>query len=149
MNGLPAASPYDGLIQQTANVYGLPADLLRAQVYRESSFDPYAFRYEDAYFERYIKDTPEARGYSFGPLAACSYGLLQILLETALEQGFTDRPERLFDPRVGLAWGAKYLRHCLALTGGASHTALARYNGTGPAALHYADAIYTLAGRTL
>ena len=142
-------SPHLPLLQSIANLYGWPLDLLRAQVWVESSDDPFAFRYEPAYFERYIVGHPEVPGTPYGPLAACSYGLLQILLETALELGYTDRPERLFEPRVGLAWGTKYLLHCRTQTGGDLHAALARYNGTGPAALAYADRVYSLAGRTV
>jgi soluble lytic murein transglycosylase-like protein len=106
-----------------------------------------AFRYEHAFFDNYLRHKPEAKGYAYGPLAACSFGLLQILFETALETGFDDRPERLFDPRVGLAWGAKYLQSRLTLSGGDYHAALAAYNGSGPASRTYADRIYTLAGR--
>jgi len=145
---LPTSSPHDGLIQAVANTYSLPYDLLRSQVYVESSFDPLAFRYEHGFFEEYIRHKPEAKGYHYGPLAACSFGLLQILLETAMEIGFDDRPERLFIPNIGLAWGAKYLQSRLVKSGGDYHATLAAYNGTGPAALAYADRIYTLAGRT-
>lgn len=147
MSELPATSPVDDLIHQVANNYGLAYDLLRAQVFLESSFDPNAFRYEIGYFQRYVKDKSVA-GSKYGPLAACSYGLLQILLETALEQGFDGRPEQLFQPQVGLAWGAKYLRHCLTITDQNYPKALARYNGSGTAAQLYAERVYALAGRT-
>jgi len=144
---LPPTSPYDALIQTVANSYTLPYDLLRSQVFVESSFDPQAFRHEPDFFDRYIRHHPEAKGYAYGQLAACSFGLLQILLETALEIGYDDRPERLFDPRVGLVWGAKYMQTRLQKSGGDYHAALASYNGTGPVALDYADRIYALAGR--
>lgn len=145
------STPYDPLIQQVANNYRWPFDLLQAQVLVESSGDPNAFRYEPAFFEHYIlgKDPATVPGVKFGPLAACSFGLLQILLETALELGFTDRPEMLFVPRIGLAWGTQYLTRCLARVGGEDyHQALQRYNGAGTAALAYADKVYSLAGRS-
>jgi soluble lytic murein transglycosylase-like protein len=144
---LPTSSPYDALIQTVANTYGLPNDLLRAQVFQESSFDPMAFRYEKAFFDTYIRHKPEAKGYAYGPLAACSFGLLQILLETALEIGYNDEPQRLFTPQVGLSWGARYLQLRLQHASGDYHAALMAYNGSGPQAAAYADRIYTLAGR--
>ena len=147
MSQLPPTSPHDALIQTVANSYSLPYDLLRVQVFVESSFDPFALRYERDFFTRYIKDKPDAKAYRFGPLAACSFGLLQILLETAMEIGYDDRPERLFDARIGLSWGAKYLQSRFVKVGGDYHRALVAYNGSGPAAVAYADRIYDLAGR--
>lgn len=137
---------YDDLIRQASLVYGHRFDLLQAQVIVESSGDPWAFRFEKDFFETYIKGKT-VPGSPFGPLAACSYGLLQILLETALELGFSDRPEQLFVPRVGLAWGAKYLQRCRDREGGDSFKALMRYNGRGISARRYAEAVYIHAGR--
>lgn len=133
------------LVVQVASMYGLRTDLLAAQIMAESSGDPFAFRYEHEFFERYIKDHASAQGYRFGPLAACSFGLLQILLETALELGFDDRPERLFDPRTGLSWGAKYLQRCLEATGNDYRKGLARYNGAGARADAYALNVFAIA----
>lgn len=135
------------LVRQVAGVYRLPETLLAAQISVESGGDPNAFRYEPAYFERYILEKA-VKGSKYGPLAACSYGLLQILLETALEIGFDDKPERLFEPRIGLSWGAKYLRYLWDGLGGEEssfRSALARYNGRGAAAQAYADKVYARA----
>lgn len=137
----------DPLVVQVASMYGLRTDLLAAQIHAESSGDPFAFRHEPEFFDRYIRNKPQTAGYRFGPLAACSYGLLQILLETAVEMGFTDRPELLFEPRVGLTWGAKYLRRCLDATGDDYRKALARYNGAGARADAYAAKVFTIADR--
>ena len=140
-------TPHDALILQTANVYGVPFDLLQSQVIQESSGDPWAFRFEPAYFSKYIKSNTDAKGHEYGPLSACSFGLLQILLETALEIGYEGRPERLFEPKIGLAWGTKYLAQCIAREGGDTWKGLARYNGNGPRAMAYADQVYARAGR--
>lgn len=133
------------VVIQVASLYGLRTDLLAAQIIVESGGDPFAFRYEPEFFDRYIKDHASAQGYKYGPLAACSFGLLQILLETALEIGFDDRPERLFDPRVGLNWGAKYLRRCLDAMNQDYRKALARYNGAGVRADAYAMNVFAIA----
>lgn len=132
------------LILQVSELYDLRPDLLAAQVYAESAGDPWAFRYEHEYFERYVKDRPTVAGYKYGPLAACSFGLMQVLLETALEHGFDGQPQQLFDERVGLTFGAKYLRYCLNATGGEYRRALARYNGSGARADAYATKVFTL-----
>ncbi len=141
--------PHDPLVIQVASVYGLRTDLLSAQIIAESAGRPDAFRWEPDFYDRYIHGKPHVAGARFGPLAACSYGLLQILLETALEHGFEGRPEDLFVPRVGLNWGAKYLRWCLDASGQDHFRALQRYNGQGKHAHDYAVKVFTLARRTV
>ena len=140
-------TPYDALIHQVANQFGLPFDVLQSQVIQESSGDPFAFGFEHGFFTTYIKGNPHAKAAQYGPLAACSCGLLQILVETAVEHGFTGRPEDLFDPLTGLTWGATYLADCLTKASGNLHEGLRRYNGTGTAADNYANAILHRAGR--
>jgi hypothetical protein len=151
-------TPYTDLISQIALFYALPPDLLEAQVIHESSGDPNAFRYEPKFFETYIKSNSDAKGSAYGPLAACSYGLLQIMLETALEQGYAQRPELLFTPRVGLNEGAKRMQALWKWAGGMLSDygrALAAYNGgigaahAGPPFVNqaYVNAVYQLAGR--
>ncbi len=123
---------YTALLHQVSNASGLPFALLEAQVLAESGGDPNALRYERDYFERYILGSPHAKAAAYGPLAACSFGLLQILLETAMEIGFTDRPERLFVPMVGLTFGAKQMANLWKAAGGLDsdyRIALAGYNG--------------------
>jgi hypothetical protein len=145
---------HDSLIVQVANAYGLPCDLLRAQVEQESSGDEWALRFEPAFWARYVKNNPDAKAGRFGPFAACSCGLLQIMVETAYEDGFEGRPEELFSPRVGLTWGVKHLSALLAWAEGDYAKALAAYNAgrggaesaTGKA---YAEAVYAKAGRAV
>ncbi len=142
-------TPYTALIQQVATTYRLPFALLQSQVIQESGGDPFAFRYERLFWGTYIKSNMAAKARAYGPLAACSFGLLQILMETAMERGFTGRPEELFDPLVGLTWGATHLRHLWDGLGGKADTyrpALARYNGIGSASNMYADQIFRRAG---
>lgn len=151
---------YEPLIQQVANQLSLPFALLKAQVVQESSGDPNAFRFERGFYLTYIKNNPHAYGSKFGPLAACSYGLLQIMLETACEHGFTGQPWDLFDPLGGLTAGAQVMANFWKAAGGDDahyRVALAAYNGgpkllkvpqqqwpSGPAA--YVASIYRIAG---
>ena len=139
------------LVADAAAYYHLHADLLDAQITVESSGDPKAFRYEAAFYKTYIASNPSARGFAYGPLAACSYGLLQILFETALEDGFLGEPHELFDPRQGLFAGAKHLRVLWDRQGGQDglqyRQAVASYNGVGLAAEAYVEQVYRVAGR--
>lgn len=135
-------TPYDDLIRQTANHFQLDGDLLIAQVVVESAGDPWAFRFEPAFFRKYVKKNPQACAFNYGPLAACSYGLLQILLETACEAGFTDHPWALFDPSTNLHWGGLYLRRLYDLHSGDVSKALLAYNGGG--APGYPESIFRL-----
>jgi soluble lytic murein transglycosylase-like protein len=144
------------LVFQVATVYHLPVDLLTAQVQVESGGDPHAFRYEYDFYTRYIRGNPDAKAGQYGPLAACSYGLLQIVLEVAYEIGFDGRPEELFEPRIGLAWGAKKMQALLAWAGTNYVQALAAYNGGTGGNQHppfrnlaYAEKVYAAAGRSL
>ncbi len=132
------------LVVQVSSVYGLRPDLLSAQIQVESSGDPFAFRHEPDYYDRYLRERPTALGFQYGPLAACSYGLMQILFETALELGFDLPPWHLFDPRVGMTWGAKYMQQCLIRTQNDYRRALARYNGSGARADAYATRVFAL-----
>jgi len=124
-------SQYRALIEATARPLGLDARLLEGQVFQESSDQADAFRFEPAFYRRYVKDNPAAKAAQYGPLAACSYGLLQIMLETAVEFGFTGQPWDLFRPSVGLAAGARYLAHLRDLHGGDMTAALLAFNGGG------------------
>lgn len=131
---------YRQLIEAEAARIWWDPDLLDAQVSVESSYDTFAFRYEPAFFQRYVKNSPHYR--LFGPLAACSYGLLQIMLVDAIEVGFVGEPWELFDPATGLYWGCKKLQQLAKQTAG-QQQALAAYNG----GLHnpqiaYADKVF-------
>jgi len=74
-------SPYDDLVRRLGEAYGIDWQLLLAQAYQESRFDPAA------------KSWAGARG------------LLQVLPETAREFGYS----KLEEPESGLKAGAEYL----------------------------------------
>lgn len=149
---------YSSLIQGFAVQYGLNPELVEAQVMIESGGDPDAFRYEPRFFLRYIKTNQKASAYNYRAIAACSFGLMQVMLETAMEMGFTGRPEELFDPKVNLELGVKKMAALWAWAGGRERDypkALAAYN-EGPANAQsgppfvdqpYIDAVYALLGK--
>ncbi len=120
---------YTDLIQQVSQIYRVPFDVLEAMVLTESNGNPNAFKWEPDFFTRYVLDNVNSKASHFGPLAACSFGLMQVMLETAYEDGFDGRPEQLFDPKVGLTWGAKHFKTLLTWADGNLAQALAAYNG--------------------
>lgn len=87
--------------------YDVDPDLIEAIVMTESSGNPNATRYEPAFYERYIKSLglPEEEGRK----RATSYGLMQIMYQSAWEDGYRDNVERLLMIDVGLNWGVKHL----------------------------------------
>ena len=103
-------SRYRSLIELAAQQAGIDPKLLEAIVWQESSDDPFAFRYEPGFFKSLVRDNPKAKAHEFGPLAACSYGLCQVLFEVACEDGFDGPPEDLFDPAHNLTAGAARLK---------------------------------------
>jgi hypothetical protein len=104
-------------------------EILAAQVLVESSGRADAFRFEPAFYARYVRGNANAKAARFGPLAACSFGLLQIMLETACELGFSGQPHELFEPTTSLDLGARLMAQLLAWAGGDYTRALAAYNG--------------------
>ena len=105
-----SSTPYTILIQQTADTYGLDADLVEALVICESAGHADAFRFEPQYAHRYRIATK----YPKWPVRAIasSYGLMQIMGPTAFDLGFKGEPEELFLPTINLHWGGKYLKAC-------------------------------------
>jgi soluble lytic murein transglycosylase-like protein len=103
------------LIENMAAAHGLPFVLVHAIVQVESGGNPWAVRYEPAFFSRYVAD----RGHRVWPgcsrdteerLRACSFGLMQLMGQTARERGF-DGPflSTLCDAFTGLDYGCRHL----------------------------------------
>ena len=129
-------SQFRPLIEAACARVGWAPRLLEAQVFVESSDDPWAFRYEAAYYQRYLQGHPEAKGYRYGPDAACSRGLLQLLWETTLELGATRgdgaplAPWDLYDPATNLRVALRYLIKLQTTLGNPPVMAvLSAYNG--------------------
>lgn len=127
-------------IEHAAATHGLDPDLVEAVVEQESAGRWFAYRYEPAFYTRYLMNKPEWRGREPREVAA-SYGLMQVMFTTAIENGFRGAPWDLFRPDVALDLGCKHLARLVAAmrarytggTVGAENTilrsALASYNG--------------------
>lgn len=102
-------------IEITPSTLSFPPELIRAMVLIESGGNPFAMRYEPIFYDRYLKGKP----LSFVPTGcskdteaigrATSWGLLQIMGETARCVGFRGWFGELLTPEVGLEWGCRYL----------------------------------------
>jgi len=115
-------------IRAAAAQFGLDPLLLEAQVLAESSGNADAFRFEQAFWNNYLKNKAEWAS-SVPRRVSSSYGLMQIMYPVAKEIGFTGEPEELFVPTVNLQWGCKKFRQLLNWAGGDVVKALVAYNG--------------------
>lgn len=97
-------------------------------VQTESAFDPWAVRYEPAFYERYVKPIAGI-SETEGRCRAMSWGLLQIMGQVARENGFTDHwLPALCDPETNVELACQILRLRKTATG-SWDGALAAYNG--------------------
>lgn len=103
-----AGSPYDSLIQTASSNYGVPYELLRKQLFKESSFNPKA------------KSPTGPRGIGqFTAATGKAYGLIT--------------EEDFYDPAKSIDAAARHMRDNLKLAKGDELKALLMYNqGAGP-----------------
>lgn len=119
---------YRAEIEVAASRYGLDPDVVEAIVRVESSGLTHAFRHEPLFYEHYLKDDPEYDG-ALPIRVSSSYGLMQVMYPVAKERGFTNSPEYLFVPNIGLDYGCKQLAYLLGRTKGDLERAIVAYNG--------------------
>lgn len=129
------------LIRVHAFNYKLDVDLVAAVIAQESTGLQYSQRVERGFWARYadgirrfVRGTAdEADDFwsKFPDIYSSSYGLMQVMLQTAAEAGFTYRfPGELFDPERNIIAGCMILARHLRATKD-ERQALLRYNGGG------------------
>lgn len=126
---IPASTPPPALIEQAkeaARGFQLDPAIVCAVIEQESNWNLYAIRYEDAFFQRYV--APIGLSPTEGRARAFSWGLMQVMGQTARELGFKADIPQLCDPLFGILYGCKKLALCFKATGDA-RAALLRYNG--------------------
>lgn len=119
------------LARAAAVRHGLDADLVCAVIEQESSWKTFAIRYEPAFFDRYcfpLFKNPqitatEARARAF------SWGLMQVMGQTAREFGYAEDFPALCVPQNGIEVGCKVLAHKIAVNQGNVRDALQAWNG--------------------
>lgn len=128
---------YRTLIRTIAGHHKLDPLLVESVVEIESSGNFHAYRYEPAFWTRYLVNHPRYKDMNPRE-ASASYGLMQIMYSTAVEEGFTGMPWELFNPILSLEYGCRHLSKHLAwadkyddapLTPREVLSALAAYNG--------------------
>lgn len=90
----------------------VPIPVIIATISTESSGNPQAYRYEPAFYTRYIQNKAAWKSnpyYDSPKRISASYGLMQILYTTAYSVGFRGKPEDLYDPEQNLEVGCAYI----------------------------------------
>src|SRR5262252_6444936 len=122
------------LARKAAASQSLDPALVCAVVEQESGWNPWAMRYEPAFFSKYVAplytnnkiSATEAHARGF------SWGLMQVMGQVAREAGFDALfLSALCDPEQGLAVGCKVLRKKLGAARGDVAQALLAWNGGG------------------
>src|SRR6266852_2247073 len=119
-------------LQKIAAAQSLDPSLVCAVVEQESAWNPWAMRYEPAFFTKYV-----APLYTNNKIAATeaysrgfSWGLMQVMGQVARETGFDALfLSALCDPEQGLAVGCKVLRKKFDAMAGDTTRALLAWNG--------------------
>jgi soluble lytic murein transglycosylase-like protein len=116
--------------------YDLPHELVMAVIEQESGWNEYAIRYEPGFMSTYV--APHfIKGEFHATEAYCramSWGLMQVLGQTARELGFKgDFLSELCSPINGIEYGCMKLAACMKKHSGNQHDSLLAYNGGGNA----------------
>jgi len=117
---------------QSSRGQSLDPALVCAVIEQESAWNPWAIRYEPAFFSKYV-----ASLYTNNKIAATeayarglSWGLMQVMGQVARETGFDALfLSALCDPEQGLAVGCKVLRKKLDAMADDTTRALLAWNG--------------------
>lgn len=100
---------YRAEIEAAAAAHALDPNLVQAVVEQESNYKFHAYRYEPAFFERYLRHNPAYANRNPMEVSA-SIGLMQTMFSTAVEVGYTGEPWGLFAPTVSLEFGCRILK---------------------------------------
>lgn len=120
------------LARRAAAAEQLDEALVCAVVEQESSWNPWAMRYEPLFFAKYVAPlyTNNKVGATEAYARGFSWGLMQVMGQTARETGVSAlHLSTLCDPAVGLAVGCKVLRKKLESAGGDLRKGLLAWNG--------------------
>lgn len=136
--------PWRERISNAAGKADIDPYLLAGIVVQESGGEQYAQRVERGFWSRYldgirrwVRESPsqyDDKWATYPDIYASSYGLCQIMLQTAAEHGFVYHyPGQLFDPDENLRVACKILARLRVQKGGDTRAMLLAYNGGGDA----------------
>lgn len=118
--------------------FNIDASLIRAVIEQESSGRYYVRRYEDGFYKKYIAHkTKQQLGFYWSDLSeaterkdrSTSWGVMQIMGQTARERNFKGDFSELLYPATGCFWGCCELSRLLIKAKGNVREALLKYNG--------------------
>ncbi|HXJ04396.1 MAG TPA: lytic transglycosylase domain-containing protein [Candidatus Acidoferrum sp.] len=131
---MPSPPQLVALARKAAAAQSLDPALVCAVIEQESSWNPWAMRYEPAFFAKYVahlytnNKVTASEAYARG----FSWGLMQIMGQVAREMGFDATfLSALCDPEQGLPIGCKLLRKKLDAMDGDTTRGLLAWNGGG------------------
>jgi len=101
--------------------------LVCSVVEQESAWDTWAVRYEPAFQTRYID--PLNLSATETMCRSTSWGLMQVMGQTAYEAGFRAKAPTLLSPALGLYWGCTVLAKKLRKAQNDVEKALLLWNG--------------------
>lgn len=142
------ASAYLPAIRDAAVRHNLPPELVRAMANQESTFHPYRNRFEQGFYDKYVKGKdldfvpPLCLKITEALSRATSWGLLQIMGATARAYGFRGWFPELCIPEVGLDWGCRYLADLRRQFGHEGWPIVVQAYNAGPGGRHDADNPY-------
>jgi hypothetical protein len=121
------------LARSTAQSHHLFEHIICGICEQESSWVPWAYRYEPAFYSRYVEPLfndgkitiTEAHG------RAISWGLGQTMGQSVREIGYADWLPMLCDPAIGLEWVCRLFERKLQHAQGSIVQALQLWNGGG------------------
>jgi soluble lytic murein transglycosylase-like protein len=122
------------LARKTAAAHSLDPALVCSIIEQESSWNPWAMRYEPLFFAKYVANlyTNNKITASEAYARGFSWGLMQVMGQVAREIGFDGTfLSALCDPEQGLATGCRLLRKKLDAMGGDVTRGLLAWNGGG------------------
>src|SRR5262249_45063110 len=135
-------NPIAPLIKKYAEQNNLEKEIVAGLIWQESRGETYAYRYEPDFFRRYLEGRKRTELNGFVPALlptleseksarATSWGLMQIMGETARELGFNEQYlTRLLCPDVNISLGCDFLWQLLKRFE-TSDRALLAWNGGG------------------
>lgn len=104
--------------------------LLCAIIDQESSFNPWAIRFEPAFLNRYVQPLG-LKSITESEARAFSWGLFQLMGQCARELDYTGPMAQLCDPETNIFYGIRHFRNKLSAAGHDTRAALLKWNGGG------------------
>lgn len=114
-------------VKAKASTLGLDPALACAVVEQESAWNPWAIRYEPAFYQRY--EVPQNLTPTEKIARSISWGLFQTMGETVRSAGYRGDMAALCDPDTGITWGLAVLQKKLQAANNDVTKALLLWNG--------------------